>query len=133
MTAGGVNGPDPDPNLGFSFHLVGGTGKLALREQRFFDWLLVDRLELEVVTVGEDGVGEDDILVHDETNRMIADLLARMHHPEFPMPIGVFYCDPATPYDAAVLAQDAEIAAKSPPMDLNALLRKGRTWTVEPS
>ena len=92
-----------------------------------------DRVEFEVVTIGEDGMGEDDILVHDETNRMIAGLLARMQHPEFPVPIGVFYCDPAKSYDAAVMEQNAAIAEKSPPGDLNALLRRGRTWTVEPS
>ena len=90
-----------------------------------------DRLELETVTLGEDGIGEGDILIHDETNRMIAGLLGRMRHPEFPVPIGVFYCDPAKPYDQAVMEQDAEVAAKSPPGDLNALLRKGRTWTVD--
>ncbi len=92
-----------------------------------------DRVELQVVTVGGDGVGEDDILVHDETNRMIAGLLARMQNPEFPVPIGVFYCDPAKPYDQAVHEQNAEVAAKSPATDLNALLRKGQTWTVAPS
>ena len=88
-----------------------------------------DRLELEVMTIHEN---EEDILVHDETNRMIAGLLARMQHPEFPVPIGVFYCDPTKSYDAAVLEQNAAIAKKSPPGDLNALLRKGRTWTVAP-
>ncbi len=106
--------------------IFGGGGNKGLR-------LKTGMIELEAVTIGENGVGEDDILVHDETNRMIAGLLARMQHPEFPMPIGVFYCDPAKPYDQAVLEQDAAIAEKSPPGDLNALLRKGRTWTVAPS
>ena len=92
-----------------------------------------DRIELEVVTIGEDGVSADDIVIHDETNRMIAGLLARMRHPDFPVPIGVFYCDPTKPYDQAVAEQNAEVTSKSPPVDLNALLRKGRTWTVAPS
>jgi|GEM_PF-5632763 len=34
--------------LPFSFRLVGGSGKLSLRELRLFDRVLVDRLELEV-------------------------------------------------------------------------------------
>ena len=92
-----------------------------------------DRVELEVVTISEVGTGEEDILVHDETNRMIAGLLARMQHPEFPVPIGVFYCDPIKSYDAAVLEQNAAIAEKAQPGDLNTLLRKGQTWTVAPS
>ena len=66
-------------------------------------------------------------MVHDETNRMIAGLLARMQHPEFPVPIGVFYCDPAKPYDVGGSgAGRGNHAEKSPPGDLNALLRKGK-------
>lgn len=45
-------------------------------------------LELEVVTIGEDGVTEADITVHDETNRTMAGLLARL---SYPMPVGVLF------------------------------------------
>ncbi|HTM19738.1 MAG TPA: hypothetical protein VL172_04500, partial [Kofleriaceae bacterium] len=34
--------------LGFTFRLAGGTGKLVLEDARFFGWLGVERLELEV-------------------------------------------------------------------------------------
>jgi 2-oxoglutarate ferredoxin oxidoreductase subunit beta len=90
-----------------------------------------DKLVLEVVTVGKDGVKEEDILVHDETNPIIANMLAHMAPPTFPMPIGVIYCDPATPYEVAAHEQ-AEAMAKASPTkgDMNALLRKGATWTV---
>ncbi|RMH44440.1 MAG: hypothetical protein D6689_02335, partial [Deltaproteobacteria bacterium] len=47
MAAGGAHHTDL-PNLGFSFRLAGGSGTLSLREQRLFDWLYVDRLDLEV-------------------------------------------------------------------------------------
>ena len=50
--------------------------------------------ELEVVTIGKDGITEKDILVHDETNRGLADMLARMEPPTFPVAIGVIYCHP---------------------------------------
>ncbi|MDE0060021.1 MAG: thiamine pyrophosphate-dependent enzyme [Defluviicoccus sp.] len=89
-------------------------------------------LSLEVVAIGENGIGEDDILVHDETNRLLANLLGAMEHPEFPVAIGVLYCDPAETYDAAVHRQIGEAAEKTPPTDLNAMLRRGRTWTVAP-
>ena len=55
---------------------------------------------------------------------------SRSPGPEYPVPIGVFYCDPAQSYDSAVTEQNAAIVAKAPAVDLNALMRKGRTWTV---
>jgi len=89
-------------------------------------------LELEVVTIGENGVTEADIIVHDETNRTIAGALARMEPPHFPVAIGVLYCDPAEhSYEQAVHAQNEAIAAKAPTKgDMNALLRRGATWDV---
>ena len=89
------------------------------------------RIELEVVTISENRVTEADILVHDETNKSLATLLAHMESPAFPVAIGVLYCDPAETYEAAVHAQvDAEKKAHPKP-DLNELLRSGPTWTIE--
>jgi 2-oxoglutarate ferredoxin oxidoreductase subunit beta len=88
-------------------------------------------LELEVVTLGENGVTEADVLVHDERNRALASLLASLQPPEFPEVLGVLYCDPAEPYEHAVY-QQIEAARRNGPGDLVALLRTGRTWTVEP-
>ena len=76
------------------------------------------------------GFTEDDVLVHDETNRMLANLLGGMEHPEFPVALGVLYCNPEESYDAAVHKQLAEVRDKAPPADLNAMLRRGRTWEV---
>ncbi|MDQ2696822.1 MAG: 2-oxoacid:ferredoxin oxidoreductase subunit beta [Pseudomonadota bacterium] len=88
------------------------------------------RLELEVVTLGEDGVTEAGLLVHDETSRVQAGLLAGLTPPHFPVALGVLYCNPAPSYDASVHQQAAEIHARSGAADLNALLRRGSTWTV---
>ncbi|MPY68945.1 MAG: 2-oxoacid:ferredoxin oxidoreductase subunit beta [Alphaproteobacteria bacterium] len=90
------------------------------------------KMEIEVVTIGEDGVTEGDILVHDETNRPLAQLLSAMQPPHFPVAMGVIFCDPAaTSYEEAVYEQIAKAAEASPPGELNALLRRGRTWTVD--
>lgn len=89
------------------------------------------RIELEVVTVGEGGLPVGDILVHDETNKMMAFLLANMQPPNFPVAIGVLYCNPAPTYDSAVHAQIADEVKKSPGADIDTLLRSGPTWTVE--
>jgi 2-oxoglutarate ferredoxin oxidoreductase subunit beta len=86
-------------------------------------------LELEVVTVGENGVGEGDVLVHDERNRTLAALLASLHPPALPQALGVLYCDPARTYEDAVYEQMAA-AQNQGPKDLATLLRTGRTWTV---
>jgi len=86
-------------------------------------------LELEVVTLGENGVTLDDVLVHDEKNLVMAQMLAGLEGPDFPVAVGVLYCNPASSYDHDVHAQ---IAAAGPQKsDLDALLRQGRTWTVE--
>jgi len=87
------------------------------------------KLELEVVRVGEGGVSLDDVLVHDERNRVMAQMLAGLHGPDFPVAVGVLYCDPAESYEADVYAQVA--AAGKPTDDVGALLHSGRTWTVE--
>ncbi len=93
--------------------------------------LLPNQTFLEVVTIGKDGVTEGDIMVHDETNRTMAMLLAGMRPPTFPMAVGVLFCNPAPTYEDAVVAQAAEAKAKAPEADLNALLRGGYTWTVD--
>lgn len=89
------------------------------------------RIELEVVTVGDGAIPEGDILVHDETNKMMATLLAVMKSPAFPVAIGVLYCDPAPTYERAVNDQVAEEMAKNTNTDINELLRRGSTWTVD--
>ena len=87
-------------------------------------------IELEVVRLGEGGVGDEDLLVHDETNRSLAFMLAAMAPPDFPMALGVLYCDPAPSYETLVRDQIEEAKARTPNGDLNALLREGYTWTV---
>ncbi|NOZ43423.1 MAG: 2-oxoacid:ferredoxin oxidoreductase subunit beta [Alphaproteobacteria bacterium] len=87
------------------------------------------KIALEVVTVGENAITEDDILVHDEQNRHLAFMLCELEPPEFPAICGVIYCHPAESYDQSVHDQidQAKQAGKA---DFNALLRTGRTWVV---
>jgi len=86
--------------------------------------------ELEVVALGENGITESDILVHDETNRALASQLVTLRMPEFPVILGVIYCEPAASYERAVLDQidSARTAGGAP--ELQDLLQAGRTWTV---
>ena len=89
-------------------------------------------LELEPVTIGDGGVTEADLLVHDETNRPLAMLLAAMDPPGLPVAMGVLYCDPAPTFDARVHDQIKTATAKAGKNgDIDALLRRGHTWTVD--
>ena len=87
-------------------------------------------LELEVVRIGEGGVGESDLLIHDETSRPLAVSLAQMEPPRFPMALGVLFCSPAPSYDSLIAGQIAEARTRGPAPDLDALLRRGTTWRV---
>ena len=93
--------------------------------------IIPGQMALEVVTIGENGILVDDILVHDETNKVMAHLLADMKFPAFPTAIGVLYCDPTPTYEASIHSQVQSEIEKNPGADLNALLRQGSTWTVD--
>lgn len=86
-------------------------------------------LGLEVATIGENGVTEKDILIHDETNSTLAYMLARMPFPEFPVAVGVLYAKQRPSYARMVHEQIAAAKAKTP-VDLQQLLASGNTWTV---
>ncbi|HMA15808.1 MAG: thiamine pyrophosphate-dependent enzyme [Bacteroidota bacterium] len=91
--------------------------------------LVKGRLALEAVTLGEGGVTEADVLVHDETDRAMAGLLAAMQPPQLPVALGVLYCHPTPSYESAV-AGEVAAAAPARPANLAELLRRGHTWTV---
>ncbi len=89
-------------------------------------------LEPEVVTLGEHGVTEKDLLVHDENSKepTLAYLLSRMQHPEFPVPLGVFYSADRPCLETIVEEQSTQIIARSGAGSLERLLKSGATWTV---
>ncbi len=87
-------------------------------------------LSLKVVDVeGDDWEGAG-VLVHDQTNRMIAHLLVEMPFGDFPMALGVIYDDPAATFDSAVIDQNRS-ASEGKVADLQKLVAKGQTWMVE--
>jgi 2-oxoglutarate/2-oxoacid ferredoxin oxidoreductase subunit beta len=87
-------------------------------------------LSPEVVTLGN-GITEHDLVVHDEHDPTLAYFLSRMQPPEFPTPIGVFLACERQTYDDAVDSQLTAARPKSGSPDLDALLNRGDTWTVE--
>ncbi len=90
----------------------------------------MDTLTLKVVGVAEGDWLAAGVIVHNVKNRAIAHMLVEMPFGEFPMALGVLYDDPRPTFDSAVVEQNAKLSEGKTP-DLQALISKGQTWTVE--
>jgi 2-oxoglutarate ferredoxin oxidoreductase subunit beta len=87
-------------------------------------------LTLEVVSVGAGGVAPADILVHDETNRSLAMMLAELTPPAMPMVLGVLYCNPDQSFEERLGLAARHAVPLPTAAALNGVLRRGHTWTV---
>jgi len=74
-------------------------------------------------------VGEDELLVHDETNELCALALSRFTAPEFPTPIGVFRSVSRPSYDT-LMTEQLERAKHAKRQSVQELLDEGQ-WTVK--
>lgn len=83
-------------------------------------------LALEAVDVGDNDVAQTDILVHDETNRTIAQMLINLPTEGFPMPLGVIFRDPAPSFDEAFWAAQTTQGKRA--SKVSDALRKGSVW-----
>lgn len=74
----------------------------------------------------------DDLLFHDERNPSpaLAFLLARLRHPEFPEPVGVFRAIERPVFNEQVRDQINAAVAQRGPGNLQDLLAAGDSWTV---
>ncbi len=88
-----------------------------------------ETVRLEIVDVEGGDWQAAGVLVHDETNRVLAQLLIDMPAPAFPIALGVIYCDPLPAYEGAVVAQAQKVAATKK-RDLQKLLSAGETWSI---
>ncbi|HJT68524.1 MAG TPA: 2-oxoacid:ferredoxin oxidoreductase subunit beta [Pyrinomonadaceae bacterium] len=87
----------------------------------------------EIVTIGENGITENDLLVHDIylKDPSVAFMLARMEQPEFPQPVGIFRAIERPTYEDMMSEQIGSAIMKSGPGSLEKLLNSGDTWVVE--
>ena len=87
----------------------------------------------EVVTIGEGGVTEADLIVHDEKNPdpAYAFMLSRLVLPEYPVPIGVFYAIEKPTYDQMLEAQVKKYQETMGRGSLKDLLNSGETWAIK--
>ena len=89
-------------------------------------------LHPEIVTIGENGVTEADLLVHDEEaeDPYLAYMLSRMWWPDYPVPVGVLRRIQRPTHDQLVVGQLADAVTRFGEGDLSKLLVSGETWTV---
>jgi len=95
--------------------------------------LLLDGMQLKVVRIGEKGITEKDLLVHNakEINPGLHMMLINMQGPEYPVALGVIRAVEDKTYNNNVRDQIAEIQANCKIKCVDDLLRSGTTWEVK--
>jgi len=94
--------------------------------------IVLDGLKLKTVTIGEDGVSLDDILVHDahEENPLLHLMIAKMNSPEFPVAFGIIRAFETDTYERKLELQLEHVKSKSSIKTLKDLLYSGNIWQV---
>jgi 2-oxoglutarate ferredoxin oxidoreductase subunit beta len=86
----------------------------------------------EIVTLGENGITIDDLLVWDEqADASLSFLLGELIPPSFPAPIGVFRAVTRPVHHDLEVAQSARVREQKGAGDLEKLLTSGDTWQVQ--
>jgi 2-oxoglutarate/2-oxoacid ferredoxin oxidoreductase subunit beta len=95
--------------------------------------LILDGLKLKVVKLGEHGITEKNILVHDavEANPGIHYMLANMKYPEYPVALGVIRSVDWPAYDESVEDQINKVKKSAKIKCMDDLLMSGSVWKVE--
>jgi len=95
--------------------------------------IILEGMHLKAVTIGENGITEDDLLTHDahEESPFLHWMLIHMSGPEFPIALGVIRAVSGTVYEEKLVHQIDEQKAKSKIKTMNDLLHSGAIWTVE--
>jgi 2-oxoglutarate ferredoxin oxidoreductase subunit beta len=95
--------------------------------------LVLDGLKLKVVKLGENGITEKDLIIHDafEPNPGIQYMLANMRYPQYPAALGVIRSVVGPTYEADLEKQILQVQKDTKIKCMDDLLRNGSTWTVE--
>jgi 2-oxoglutarate ferredoxin oxidoreductase subunit beta len=95
--------------------------------------LILEGLKLKVVKIGENGITQNDILVHDakEPNPGIHYMLANMRYPQYPVALGVIRSVEGNTYDNDLTQQIENIRKDSKIKSVDDLLHSGSTWKVK--
>ncbi|MDN5200435.1 2-oxoacid:ferredoxin oxidoreductase subunit beta [Fulvivirgaceae bacterium BMA10] len=115
----------------FQLHLEHGKPMIFGKEKN--KGIVLKGFKLEVVTLGENGVSEDDILVHDASDEdpTLHMMLIKMKPPHMPMALGIIRAVKAPTYDQQVQNQFEQVKASAKIKSMDELLSSGNIWTVE--
>lgn len=108
----------------FKVELVHGQPIIFGKERERGIRLNHDSLKLELVDASS-----DDVLVHDETNKVLATMLAIMKGPDLPVAVGVIYREEKNSYVDD--SQQQLISVRKTKVSMADLLTSGHTWEVE--
>ena len=94
--------------------------------------IILNGFKLKVVKIGENGVTEKDILIHNsrEHDATLHSMLGRMAPPEFPTAMGVIRCVERPTFDEGVLEQIEYEKKNAKFKNVNELIRSGETWEI---
>ncbi len=95
--------------------------------------LVLDGRKLKVVKIGENGITEKDILIHDaeEENPGMHSMLIDMKYPEYPIALGVIRAVKDKTYDDNVRDQVIDVREHARIHNMDELLNSGATWEVK--
>lgn len=95
--------------------------------------LILDGMKIKVVKIGENGITEKDLLVHDaeEENPGLHSVLIDMKYPEFPIALGVIRAVKDKTYDDNVRDQVIDVREHAKIHNMDELLHSGATWEVK--
>lgn len=115
----------------FQLHVTHGEPLLFGKERQ--KGLRLKGFKLEVVTIGENGITEEDIIVHDahEQDTTLHNMLIRMSPPHFPMALGIIRAVEDRTYDELVESQYQQSVAQASFNSVDELLQSGNTWEVK--
>lgn len=83
--------------------------------------------------IGEDGVSESDIYVHDETveDPTLSFALSRLSYPDSPVPLGVIRAVKKATFEESIHLQLDTVKKTKKPISIGEMLRSTGTWTVK--
>jgi 2-oxoglutarate/2-oxoacid ferredoxin oxidoreductase subunit beta len=95
--------------------------------------LVLDGLKLKVVKLGENGITEKNLLVHDakEANPGIQYMLAHMGYPDYPVALGVLRSVEGNTYESDLADQIKDVQTEAKIKCMDDLLRSGSVWQVD--
>ena len=107
-------------------------GKQMIFGEEMNKGIILNGLKLEVVTIGENRVKKEDILVHNalEEDSTLHTMLARMQPPEFPAALGIIRSVKRQTFDNGIISQIKNEKENSKFKTIDELINSGDTWEV---